>query len=416
MIGSDALSVEHAVKSVTPFLGCPVADYPFSREPMDTSSVPQDDEGLRLLAANGEWTAVLSLADKLEDQVASCNASEVAHLPYVLVRITAYFKLQRIGDAASLVRLLGDVEGGKAYVDAATKENMAPFSLRYIVALMPYYLNESSKAIGNMCALLHKCDTGRTAATTPSQQHVWTSRWRRVLRAMIALYFAEGQLDTCIRLFDRLIHSYDVDVASQEAGAATARVVQVMYLQQYACFCLQCGRAALAKDLFRQLEAQTAPAAGGRPSLLHTAHVEMDRAFVHIFDGEFPAAAALLERQAVYLKEAVRAAPDGDSAEALVLQRLWTQAQMAHLTALPYTAEAGGAHDPLTMMDTIIGTMERYVRENAAALLQLDSFVEEAVRLYTLAGDPEPHMARLANLLEVFRCERSCIPKLEEMV
>ncbi|CAD2221251.1 hypothetical protein AGDE_09818 [Angomonas deanei] len=129
--------------------------YTTSRKSIDCTSVPQTDDGLRTLAANGNWSGVLALAEKLEQEKAHQNGLE--HLPYVLVRITVYFKTQQIPFAISLVELLGDVENSAHYRDPTTGENLVPFSLRYICGAIPHYAGETRKAIANLERLLSIC-------------------------------------------------------------------------------------------------------------------------------------------------------------------------------------------------------------------------------------------------------------------
>lgn len=170
--------------------------------------VPQTDEGIRIYAANGNWSDVLTLADKLEDRASSMSlqyperypislvdrvdttlhakgsssgvasdgtdvsrptassatpfvspqtVSLAARLPYVLVQVTANLKMRRIAAAKKIIDALGDVEDS-AFLHPVTRESFVPFSLRVVAAFLPLYVGAPMEAQKKLYFLLCVCE------------------------------------------------------------------------------------------------------------------------------------------------------------------------------------------------------------------------------------------------------------------
>ncbi|KAF8296940.1 hypothetical protein TcBrA4_0069250 [Trypanosoma cruzi] len=90
----------HSLNSVQAFLGnLPVESV---REDLEVEDVPQNDEGLRLMAADANWSGVLLLAERLGAEADADTIQGLAcKLRYTLVQVTAYFSMQRYAAAKS---------------------------------------------------------------------------------------------------------------------------------------------------------------------------------------------------------------------------------------------------------------------------------------------------------------------------
>lgn len=442
---------DEAFGTASAFLGQDVvgnADKLQARRALDAFSIPQSDEGLCILAANGDWASVVALADKLEDEAAakshsaasaaesmrvpSQTAALIARLPYVLVQVTAFFKMQRVGAAKKLLDTLGDLEG-EDYLYRDTKENFAPFSLRFLAALMPFYLGAPMESQHKLYRILDECVRKRTSSVRP-ESFLWLHREGRVRRALAYLHYVVGQYDVSIQHFHRLIAATDETngVSSAEVVSlgtplrSWQRVQRVFLLQQLACLCLHCGALALSQGVFKQIEemSDAASCVGGEAEAI--AHVKrMNEAFLLAFYGRFDEAAAEFREIAASTKRSTKASADqrrtggnGDQRDTTLFEETISQiqanAEVSEAACRPYCREAGC--DPHTAIASLITAAEAQLKDNPKLLASSDAFVAALVRLYTLAGDRKPKLEQLASVLEVFRCDAASLPHLEKLV
>lgn len=461
-----------AIEATSAFLGQDVSahlEQLGARKALDAFTVPQNDEGLQILAANGDWASVVALADKLEDEAASKShsfclkrdklseepdgkvvgvaaaselripsktAAVIARLPYVLVQVTAYFKMQRVGAAKKLLDTLGDLEG-EGFLYPGTKENFAPFSLRFLAALMPVFLGVPMDAQRRLYGLLDECVRKRVLSKS-TEAALWLHREGRVRRALIFIHYTLGQYAVCIQHFNKLIAATDETNERLSAGkghgsslvTGSQRVQRVLVLQQLACLCLHCGALLLSQRAFQQIEEISEEAAGTSREACVMSHIKrMNEAFLLAFYGRFGEAAARFREISASVNSDVKSgantsesvANEQDDRDALsqktlfdvVLTQVLANAQTCEAACMPYCQEGS---DPHTAIADLITRTESHLKENPQMLASSDAFIAGLVRLYTLAGDRKPKMDLLASVLEVFRCDAASLPNLEKLV
>lgn len=442
-----------ALASAREFLcHAPHEPVPYARQQLNSDIVPATDDGLRMYAANGDWTAVLELAGKLEDaaasrsrgsqddarrSVSSHTAALAARFPYVLVQVTAYFKLNRVAEAKVLVDTLGDLDSLRHPV---TTEHLAPFSLRFLKAIMPFYFSAPQDAVNNLHALLsevsekfhgYKGVSGGATSTLAS----WHARKRRVLRALIYILFSTQQYDSAYYLFQRLIDEEyapptEVEALSSCHDDQQSRVRYALQLQQFACMCMKAGEEARSRALLFRVESMAEFAQGSLGTSASTAAllqhiVSMNEAFVLTFCGSFGAAAEKFRTIAALtdysLHEESQAPSQGtavaldDSFYCAALREIYVNAETSRMTCLSLGA-LRPMQEPTSVLNHMIASVEASLKCNPSTLTHSDAMLQNLVRLYTLSGERQPRLERLADVLEVFRSEAAALTNLEKLV
>ncbi|KAK7194371.1 hypothetical protein NESM_000353100 [Novymonas esmeraldas] len=502
------MASERALESARAFCGQTLyaASAMHARVPL--TDVAPSVEGLRTLAANGNWSEVLTLAERLEAEVAvkalrhpskyasvpwsttppnpslragphhaetdatvrlSTDAAiRSARLPFVLVQVTANLKMRRIAAVKKIIDGLGDIEGD-GFRHPTTRESFAPFSLRLVAALLPLYVGVPMEAQRKLYALLEETlaqerqcvaasgdarsgspdagdeDAARQTTPVTALRRTWAQRVLRVQRALLHVHIHTSQHSLAHALAERVLRSECASRrTSGELSEELSQLRYVLQLQQLFCLALHIGDPSRAQATRNDIEGATVasgPASDGdeTPStvlsnarLFHLVRLSCD-AFLAVFRGDYGTAVQLLSDVvgiATRAKQVLRAADPGAhgddgqvavapvgvlSEEALrrwVLQDICASAQVSHATSLAYRSDA----DPTTLMSDLCGTLEKYAKAEPQVLCHSDAFVESLVRFYTLAGDRKSNLDRLADLMEVFRCDRGSLPSLEALV
>ncbi|ORC92890.1 uncharacterized protein TM35_000022160 [Trypanosoma theileri] len=423
---------QQSLRSAEVFLGNVSTE--LVRQERSAETVPRNEDGLRLLAADGNWNGVALLAEQLSAAARSDTICGVtAKLRYILVQVTAYFSMKKYAAAKKLVDTLGDLSSGR-YVDPSTGESVVPFSLSFIAALLPGYCGATMDSQRRLYDLLSKCR--QRAEMTKSS--IWDARIKRVLRALIVSHYQTEQYSEALRLFEESIvaEKYN-DKNEKKSNCAVVR--QMLHLQQFATLCLHCGNIFLAEDIFRVIENIGTSNESEDVRQLHQFLVAVNQALWMSFNDRVEEAAHVFREVARGTREfcrglnkvtetssnvptlsAQRTAGTADAQAQSALCRvafhqMWVNAATSHITCMPYETTRG--KNPTTVMSSIIETMEGYLRRDPVELLHSDAFLGNCVRLYTLEGDTrQKKVEMLADMLEVFRCDRDSAPPLGKMV
>ncbi|ESL08056.1 hypothetical protein TRSC58_04249 [Trypanosoma rangeli SC58] len=425
---------QHSLNSVRAFLGSVPATS--VREDLGLQDVPHSDEGLRRLAADANWSAVLLLAEQLVAEVDADTPQEIAaKLRYTLVQVTAYFSMQRYAAAKKLVDALGDLNSDR-FTDPATNESVVPFSLRFIGALLPSYCGTPMETQRRLYALLGECQKHAGGAASA----VWGTRLKRVQRALVVSHYQAEQYAEAMRLSEAMISAERYD---DEEGADFGVLQQMLQLQRFATLCLRCGNPFLAEDVFRAIAGLNTVDETDDVRQFHRFLLMVNRALWLTFNDKADEAAHIFREVARGTSEFCRGLSTATQPTTVVptvssqqltgataglaavraqsalcrkaFHQLWVDAATSHVTCIPY--EATRSKNPTTVMTGIIDTLEGYLRENPVELLHCDAFLGNSARFYTLEGGaPQKKMELLADMLEVFCFERGCIPPLERMV
>ncbi|KAH9577833.1 hypothetical protein LSM04_006627 [Trypanosoma melophagium] len=423
---------QQSLRSAGAFLGSVPPE--LVRQERTAETVPRNEDGLRLLAADGNWNGVALLAEQLSTAARSDTISGVAaKLRYILVQVTAYFSMQKYAAAKKLVDALGDLTSGR-FVDPATGESVVPFSLSFIAALLPSYCGATMDSQRRLYDLLSQCRQ-RADMTNPS---VWDARVKRVLRALIVSHYQAEQYSEALRLFEETIVAEKYDDNEKNADYVVLR--QMLHLQQFATLCLHCGNIFLAEDVFRAIESLETSDESADVRQFHQFLVAVNQALWMAFNDRVEEAAHVFREVARGTREFCRGlnkvtqtaltnvptlstqkptvTANAEAQAALcrvAFHQMWVNAAVSHITCMPYEATRG--KNPTTVMSSIIDTMEGYLRRDPVELLNSDAFLGNCVRLYTLEGDTrQKKVEMLADLLEVFRCDRNSAPPLGKMV
>ncbi|CCW65119.1 unnamed protein product [Phytomonas sp. EM1] len=465
---------EKAAESACKFLGYDFRGDPGQwqcRKRITQADVPRTDDGLRILAANGSWSEVISLATKLEEtavknarfcvmqsnegalvQPATHTAELVARLPYILAQMSSYFKMQRVEKAKELLDALGDIEGD-AFLDPITRENLAPFSLRFLSSLIPFYMSNPMETLKRLYKLLDEHENYGPDSFSSLSRNVrrkYEQRVKRIQRALIHVYYSTGKFELAIRTFQKMIEwEEDVEnmIAKTKCWSQSKRIRNVLQLQQFACLCLHCGDTVISGKAFNII----AMISSGSPSSsfpsnnsgrinnedandesiseasLYSHIINMNEGFKLIVSGKFSEAAVCFRSIAHRLSSNIKgcshqASLDPNVGNRLmidvlsdtVLQQLKSNAQTSHCTSLLYCSHEDKASE--AFMTEIRDTLEHYLREDPSLLTQSDAFLSDLVRVYALCGERKEKLEQLAGLLEVFRCDAASLPNLEKMV
>lgn len=335
----------------------------------DTDDGDVDDDLLRLHALRGEWSTVISLVEQLRQRAVvrvsmmhhhseqlspqykdinpthSSSALETsnskdtdsstllsaralasshidilsAEMPYTLVQVTAYMKMRQYAAAKRVIDSLGDLSD-TSYVHPTTHESIVPFSLRFLAAVLPSYMDFPMESIGALYALLDECERAEKLLHDASdvcrlhqEKLTWNSRISRVRRALIYLHFSRGQYELAMTLFGKLIAMYECadrdtrepthTLATQNdlASSPLMRFCSVLRLQQFACIALQSSHFALARGLFQRIDTvarttlHTLRRSKGSDGYTAWMHVQqLNEAFMLAFLGRFDQAARRL--------------------------------------------------------------------------------------------------------------------------
>lgn len=351
----STMASESAVRTAREFCGGALYDSNAVHARTSLADVPASDEGLKMLAANGNWSEVLALAEKLDARVTAkacrrpsrystvsattpaCLASSAttpasplstdaavrnARLPYVLVQVTANLKLRRIVAARKVINELGDLEG-EGFRHPVTRESFAPFSLRLIAASLPLYVGVPMEAQKKLYALLEEClrcerkcsealheaqVPGSSTANMLSAEAVrrlwcrWTQRVFRVQRALLHVHVHLNQQSLAHRIAEQVLGNEDVwhhtfHVLSDDLH----QLRHVLHLQQVLCLALHVGDAQRAREVHRAIRQIAAELKAAEPTtaapLSNSAFamlitVSCD-AFLAVFQGDYKEAVRL---------------------------------------------------------------------------------------------------------------------------
>ncbi|AYU79773.1 hypothetical protein, conserved [Leishmania donovani] len=419
-------------------------------EPLTTQSPPETDV-----------TAAASSASRFSTDAAVRSA----RLPYVLVQVTANLKMRRIAAAKKVVDALGDIEG-EGFRHPVTRESFAPFSLRVVAALLPLYVGAPMEAQKKLYALLEEClrherqcgaansqarisaavgaDAVEHSAASAALQRTWTRRVLRVQRALLHVHIHMNQQSLAHSLAEQVLRSEEIwHHKFHDLSDELHQLRHALHLQQLFCLALHIGDASRAHATHAAIQ-KIAAANGADSSTEATPSNVVSNAnlcklvvlscdaFMAVFRGEFREAVRLFRDvidAAADMKQALRAAADGsgtdvhsspvsddciseDALRRWVLQDICANAQVSHATCQAYCSDA----DPTKLMSSLCTTLEGYAKAEPHVLCNSDAFVESLVRFYTLSGDRKANLNRLADLLEVFRCDRMSLPNLEALV
>ncbi|RNF18995.1 hypothetical protein TcG_04739 [Trypanosoma cruzi] len=425
----------HSLNSVQAFLGnLPVESV---REDLEVEDVPQNDEGLRLMAADANWSGVLLLAERLGAEADADTIQGLAcKLRYTLVQVTAYFSMQRYAAAKKLVDAVGDLNSDR-FTDPVTKESIVPFSLRFISALLPSYCGSAVETQCRLYVLLEECQKHAGVAVSPLRK----ARVKRIQRALVVSYYQTEKYADAIRLSEEMIAAERYDDGDYE-GADFRVLKQMLQLQQLATLCLHSGDIFLAEDVFRAIDGLSTAEESDDVQNFHRFLITINRALWLTFNDRAGEASQIFREVARGTSEFCRIPNAAEKSSSVVptvssqrqtstaplyaantqsalchkaFHQLWVSAATSHLSCIPYEATLN--KNPTTLMASLIDTMEGYLRQNPVELLHSDAFLGNSVRLYTLEGGANrKKLDLLADMLEVFRCERGCIPPLDNMV
>ncbi|KAG5499621.1 hypothetical protein JIQ42_05096 [Leishmania sp. Namibia] len=406
-------------------------------------------------------TAATSSASRLSADAAVHSA----RLPYVLVQVTANLKMRRIAAAKKVIEALGDIEG-EGFRDPVTCESFAPFSLRLVAAFLPLYVGAPMEAQKKLYALLEDClrherqcdttscdaripalggdDAVKQSAACAALQRTWTQRVLRVQRALLHVHIHLNQQSLAHSLVEQVLRSEEMwHHKFHDLSDELYQLRRTLQLQQLFCFALHVGDASHAQATHAAIHEiaagtgaessteATLPNALSNSSLCKLVVLTCD-AFAAVFKGEYKKAMRLFYDvidAATHMKESLCTSADGCDTDARlspasdgsisesalrrwVLQDICANAQVSYATCQAYCGDA----DPTTLMSCLCTTLEGYAKAEPQVLCNSDAFVESLVRFYTLSGDREDNLKRLADLLEVFRCDRRSLPNLEALV
>ncbi|KAG5476475.1 hypothetical protein LSCM1_04182 [Leishmania martiniquensis] len=440
---------------------------PRSASPADSTlrvSPECTEEGLS--TTQSPLVAGVTAATSSVSRLSADAAARSARLPYVLVQVTANLKMRRIAAAKKVIEALGDIEG-EGFRDPVTCESFAPFSLRLVAAFLPLYLGAPMEAQKKLYALLEdclrherQCDTAsnddtpipalggdgavKESAASVALQRTWTQRVLRVQRALLHVHIHLNQQSLAHSLVEQVLRSEEIwHHKFHDLSDGLYQLRHALALQQAFCFALHVGDAAHAQATHAAIQkiaaversessTEGASSNGLSNSSLCKLVVLTCDAFTAVFKGEYRKALRLFHdviEASTHMKELLRTSADGSdtdvslsrasdgfiSESALrrwVLQDICANAQVSYATCQAYCSDA----DPATLMSSLCTTLEGYAKAEPQVLCNSDAFVESLVRFYTLSGDREASLNRLADLLEVFRCERRSLPSLEALV
>ncbi|KAG5501936.1 hypothetical protein JKF63_04206 [Porcisia hertigi] len=393
-------------------------------------------------------------------------AARSARLPFVLVQVIANLKMRRVAAAKKVIDAQGDIEGGEEFRHPVTRESFAPFSLRLIAAFFPLYVGAPMEAQKKLYALLEECLSherscctagsdvrmpaiegdvaGRPSAVSVALQRTWTQRVLRVQRALLHVHIHMNQHSLAYSLVERILRTEDAwHHKFQDLPDDLYQLRHVLQLQQLFCLALHVGdsfhaqttHAAIRKIATgnsAQCDTQvTSSNAVSSTSLCKLITLSCD-AFLAVFKSEYSEAMRLFRQvidTAVDMKQALGTAADavdtdGCSSSAsegfiseetlrrCVLQDICANAQVSFATCQAYRSDC----DPTTHMSNLCTTLEGFAKAEPQVLCSSDAFLESLVRFYTLSGDRTDKLKGLADLLEVFRCDRGSLPNLEALV
>ena len=360
------------------------------RRPLTAKDVTPSDEGLQQLAALGSWNEVVAVAQGLETHYTGLPER---FMRYHLVRVTALLKLNRIDTAKQLIDNLGDVNNDPRFINVATRNNIVPFSLRFLRAVVPQYAKQHSLAQGRLYELLTICEQQQKRTDIPADEvQRWGQRILRVKRALVCNHFELQQFPASLALLKEIAES------SQEHGQ------RLILLQEVGCLALRCGNASLAKEMFGRVD-QYAPSNAQEATVeflaLRSFLSDLNRAFIFTFYGKYGEAAAVFSRLMMF-------PPEGDPRRT-VPEQLFVHAANSFVVCHPYAC-SGGETDKHCIANAV-KRFEECVRRNPKLMLAIDASVFNVSTLYNLAGDDAPSKLDLmATVTEVFRCDREAIP------
>ncbi|KAG8344127.1 hypothetical protein ERJ75_000252700 [Trypanosoma vivax] len=408
------------------------------REDHLLEKVAANESGLRALAADGDWSGVGRLAERLIAGLTDDSPANLAtKLRYTLVQVTAFIHLRRYSAAKEVVDALGDLKGD-CYVDPMNGESLVPFSIFFIRALLPSYLG--AEAVSQQClyALLEECRERAKAALTS----VWSARVDRVLRALVVSHYRCEQYGRAIRMLGELVASAWGNEAGKFSEFTALR--HLLCLQQFATLCLQSGNILLARNALRAVESFKVSGCSVSVQKFHEYLIALNKGIwlafndhsedaTHVF-GEVargarehfyqlnstPGVAANTVTDPQTFPDAPECGGGRDAQMCgrlcrLALMQLHVDAATSHVTCMPYRVSEGKMGN--VAVGSVIELAETYLRQEPVALLSSDTFLANSVRLYTLESVAQQEkLCTLADLLEVFRCDRQSAPNVDEIV
>lgn len=423
-----------ALQSARSFLGTVAEDSVRCDRGLD--SVPHNEAGLRCLAADGNWSAVAELAERLSAAETEETAEGLSkRLQFILVQVTANFHMQRYNVAKKLVESLGDLNSER-YIDPKTSESTVPFSLRFISAIIPLYIGTKMDSQQRLYALLRDCreNLGKYASA------VWVARIKRVQRALVVSHYQVEQYSEALRIYNELI-AVEGNADGDDMGSY-ALLRRMLHLHQFAALALFCGNASFANSIYQSIASINVSEAAPCVQNFHECLVDFNTGIWLSFNGKVQDSMKVFCDVATKSREyyctlgasqlmstdvptvsnrQLKFVADGCDALALselcrhAFHQLLVNATTSHVVTMPYEALRGKA--PATMLGGTIRTMEDYLRNDPVGLLSSDAFISNGVRLYTLEGGTQMRRLELLNdLIEVFRCDRASAPPIEKIV
>ncbi|CAD2221252.1 hypothetical protein ADEAN_000878300 [Angomonas deanei] len=187
---------------------------------------------------------------------------------------------------------------------------------------------------------------------------------------------------------------------------------QILLLQQFACLCLQLGKIVSAEETIVKIQDCAAWYSDSGPSFRDYAlNVEqMCEGFKYVFKGMFK------EASEVFRALATQTSRTGDKEIVQAFDHMRTCNQVSYISCFTYSERESGK-DPLTIMPSILSTMENFLKENPNNLLRSSGFLNQAARLYALSsGVKKETFAGLADLMEKHVLEKSSIPDLASLI
>jgi len=308
------------------------------RKVLGIADVPASTDGLRALAASGNWSAVQNLSAKLAHQSRDPQTGRRETEPYLqlaLVQVTALVQKEQYAEALECIERVGDMDGA-AYNDTRGR-SLVPFSLRFLHAAVPQYVGKADTAAQRLTSLLARVEKEQAAlAQLPSDQPGVDAddvtrlcvdggapatramtvielqqrsehRRRRITRAMAVLALERGDVELGLYYLRQL------------ADSATTVVDTVFLLQQVGCAALRSGDFNAAQSAFDAVKQELASlqddecATEDEEEVVEAA-VTINTALVDTFCGRFNEAVKRLHELAAPALSAAPESPKGGPA------------------------------------------------------------------------------------------------------
>uniref|UniRef100_A0A6A7G391 Trafficking protein particle complex subunit 12-like n=1 Tax=Hirondellea gigas TaxID=1518452 RepID=A0A6A7G391_9CRUS len=205
------------------------------RQVLNSSSVTQDDRGLRQLIAAGCYHAAVNLTTQLltvygqGEGRAGHPSKHTAHsIQLWFTRLALLVKLRRYSLAEVECEQFGQLDAPDLYFEfypelyGGRRGSMVPFSFRLLVAELPHYLGKHSTSLDRLNSLLHTCHkivgnlrAGLSECGEPADQlnapmkddsvKLWRNRTVRVMYSLTAVAASLKDYRLCGSLLHALL-------------------------------------------------------------------------------------------------------------------------------------------------------------------------------------------------------------------